>query len=141
MPTPLRNLLEGYEGKPTMGLQHAGDSLLKVAVVAGRVDDIEVAKSYFDEDGKPLATIVKSIHDYWGKTHGSLKGPVQNGKNALEPWLTGAIIERYNLSNDKVVRSLADFVLSVVTDGFVGKDTTGTQIGNFTEKWRGGGFG
>ena len=68
------------------------------------------------------------------------KGPTENAFNELKDLATRAHTAGYPLKNTQLQDAFVNFLMSYVTEGFVGVDTTGTQMGNFKGKWHGGGF-
>jgi len=68
--------------------------------------------------------------------------PTNDAIRAVPKWLDRAIECRYPVFHEPVREALCQVILAERTEGWVGLDTTGTQIGNFspTESWRGGGF-
>jgi hypothetical protein len=58
----------------------------------------------------------------------------------LDHCIEAALKEHYCVEDPDVVSGIEYFALALATSGFVGENTTGTQIGNFRGEWRGGGF-
>ena len=69
-----------------------------------------------------------------------IKGPVLNAFNDLDNFAKRAQTAGYFLRDKDVQEKFANFLMLYVTEGMIGKDTTGTQMGNFPGQWRGGGF-
>lgn len=129
---------------PTAGLKYAAVHLLEVAQGAGWAtqDDLHLC---IDPKVTQTLQIKADIHTaialQINKVQGGLKGPSQNARNEINTWAPRAIQLNYRLNDATVQQAFASFLLAVVTDGFMGENTTGTQIGNFTHgQWRGGGF-
>jgi|GEM_PF-2462802 len=68
------------------------------------------------------------------------KGPTENALSELDSFATRAQRAGYPLHNPQLQEAFMYFLMAYVTEGFVGEDTTGTQMGNFRGEWRGGGF-
>jgi len=113
---------------PKPALAHAASKLHEVALQAGA-------------SGTPAFGIVKAqILSLVDSVQGGTKGPAQDVRSVVDNYLKLAIDEKYNFANADVRQKFAYFLLAVVTEGFVGKDTGGTTVGNFKGEWRGGGF-
>ncbi|KUZ64907.1 hypothetical protein WI36_13725 [Burkholderia ubonensis] len=130
--TMLLNLLAAdpkNTAEPTRALAHAAKQLQQAAATAGAAT------------AQPDRTTLKlEIIKLAGGVNGMLKGPVQEIPNRIDHYLDLAIREQYNFANEAVKLQFAYFMLSIVTDGFVGQETGGTTMGNFRGEWRGGGF-
>lgn len=70
-----------------------------------------------------------------------IKGPIDNARNELDYWANRACAANYPTESPTFQLAFYYFLMAVVTEGFVGKDTTGTQIGyHADEGLRGMGF-
>lgn len=141
------NLLAGYSDKPKDALQFVADALQAAGAAAGPADENDLHDQFIDleqvNDGARkqaeipwLAAIDKAI-DNVGHRGTDVN---RTAKDRKTEWLKRALRERYKITDDSVVRKFAGFVLGVVTEGFVGKDTTGTTIGNFAGSNNSGAF-
>jgi hypothetical protein len=72
--------------------------------------------------------------------NGPNKGPVQSALQELDAEMRRAIYLGYPLDNAIVRTDFCNYLLELVTTGYEGLDTTGTQMGNYKGEWRGGGF-
>ncbi|BCH27384.1 hypothetical protein MesoLjLc_72710 [Mesorhizobium sp. L-8-10] len=151
-------------GTPTPGLKNASDNLLTAATDAVRRRNLK--ESGFQSRSKFITSVIptmtqddvnnarerilgtislelfeQKIKDYLARQYGRLKGPVQNAFGEIPRFAKRASSAGYPLEDEEVQKEFAGFVMSYVTDGMQGEDTTGTQIGNFRGKWPGGGFG
>jgi len=73
-------------------------------------------------------------------SNGSTLGPAIEARSHFDFYFDHAVAEDYRFDDPEVKRHFAHLLLAVATKGFKGKDTTGTQMGNFQGHWRGGGF-
>lgn len=143
----LENLLVNSRQVPKPGLRYAADELQSVANSAGPASTDEL-HSYLAPGvaADPTArirlndTLKNQIEHAINSVNGGLKGPAQNARNEIDTYGALAIRAHYRLSDPEVQRKFAYFLLAVVTAGFEGLDTTGTQMGTFLGSWRGGGF-
>jgi hypothetical protein len=55
-------------------------------------------------------------------------------KDAIDYWADRARTCTYDLADNGVMKKFTNFMAEVLTTGFSGQDTTGTQIGNRTEQ-------
>lgn len=143
----LENLLAVSTEVPTPALRHAANELQMVANSAGEATQQELHNYLAPGVAADAAArirlhpVLKSqIEAAINNVNGSLKGPAQNARNEIDTYGALAIRAHYRLSDPEVQRKFAYFLLAVVTAGFEGLDTTGTQMGNFLGSWRGGGF-
>ncbi|MBS7810552.1 hypothetical protein [Roseococcus pinisoli] len=84
---------------------------------------------------------ITSINDYNRKSHGN-KGPVDTARNLTTPDFILLVLScGYNLNEFSILKKVANFIMTLATVDFEGRNTTGTQMGNFQGSWRGGGFG
>ncbi|MEW6345964.1 MAG: hypothetical protein AB1704_35430 [Pseudomonadota bacterium] len=113
---------------PKPALAHAANKLHEVAQQEGASETQD-----FDTVKAEILRLVDSVA-------GGIKGPAQDVRSVVNYYLNLAIGEQYDFAKDGVRQSFAYFLLAVVTEGFVGKDTGGTTVGNFKGEWRGGGF-
>jgi hypothetical protein len=72
--------------------------------------------------------------------YGKRLGPCENAVAQLDRLAKLALDAQYPLDSALVQNAFLEFLMLYVTEGFEAKDTTGTQMGNFLEEWRGGGF-
>lgn len=153
-------------GTPTTGLKKASDDLLEAATDAVRRRSQRLEQSGFESRSKFIRSVIptmtqdevknarermlgtislelfeQKIEDYLARQYGRHKGPVQNAVREIPRFAKRASSAGYPLEDEEVQKEFADFVLSYVTNGMQGEDTTGTQMGNFRGGWRGGGFG
>jgi hypothetical protein len=131
----LQNLLGYWEGKPSHPLKNAAKNLLEAAQEAGAATEEEVHHYHHEHE-----RIKELVIERFKKDHGLNKGPVQNAREYLDDCIEAALKEHYRVDHHKVVEGIEYFALALATDGFEGRDTNGTQIGNFRGEWRGGGF-
>jgi len=85
------------------------------------------------------ATWIANMQLYIRKTYPRAT-PTDDAIGEVPRWLDKAISCGYAVHDVNVQNALVGVVLAVRTAGFIGEDTTGTQMGNFQGKWRGGGF-
>jgi hypothetical protein len=89
--------------------------------------------------GSDLSQFKLAIKSKITCTYGK-KGPTENAFSELDSFATRAQRAGYPLHSRQLQEAFVNFLMAYVTEGFVGKDTTGTQMGNFKGKWHGGGF-
>jgi len=132
----LQNLVGYWGGNPTTALVHAGEQLKEAGEAAGQATAQDIA-NYNNQ----LAALRKAIEDKMASVQGRLKGPFQEANSTyLDKCIQAALAEDYKIDNPSVQSKIGYLALSLATDGWSGKDTTGTQMGNFLGHWRGGGF-
>lgn len=143
----LENLLVSTAQVPTQALKYAADQLQLAARSAGAASQDELhgylAPGVAANPAAQIslnAALKNQIETAINSVNGGLKGPAQNARNEIDTWAAVAIRAHYRLDDAQVQRKFAFFLLAVVTEGFDGLDTTGTQMGNFVGQWRGGGF-
>jgi len=79
--------------------------------------------------------VMSKITSNYGK-----KGPTENAANYLHSFSLRAFSAGYPLNSSKLQSAFMNFLMAYVTEGFVGEDANGTQMGGFLGKWTGGGF-
>ena len=136
------NILDGSKFEPTMGLEYAAGLLQQAAGVAGKNSQdgahaLNNALEQYQSSQKIVAPWITSIRSSIQDI--GYRGTDVNraADDKWQYWAQMGINLFYKLDEPNVNRSFAQFVLSVVTHGFKGKDTTGTTMGNY----QGGGFG
>jgi hypothetical protein len=125
---PVTTILNPNE-HPTPGLAHAVGQLL--AAGNANLESTPVQRAGYRQQAA-LTVIRQQVTQLLGGPQGHQKGPVDSAKNELNSYLDRAIDRGYRMDVPAVQKKFADFLLSVVTDGFLGLDTTGTTVGNYT---------
>lgn len=137
---------------PKEPLRRAAETLKDVAEQCAREETLEdqgrrirfrllhtVTKGAVKPPTYSLDVFQQAIKDRITRTWGK-KGPTENAFQELA-WLAARAQKAgYPLHKPKLQKAFMYFLMSYVTVGFEGQDTTGTQIGNFQGDWRGGGF-
>ncbi|MCB1764512.1 MAG: hypothetical protein KDJ22_00415 [Candidatus Competibacteraceae bacterium] len=138
-------------GTPTEPLRRATEQLTRVAetVAFQEAQARRIRNQYISKvlphagppplPGTDLGQFKLAVQSKITRTYGR-KGPTENAFNALGSLATRAQSAGYPLHSPQLQEAFVNFLMAYVTEGFVGKDTTGTQMGNFQGKWRGGGF-
>ena len=134
----LDDLSRLFGGTPTAETAHAGRTLQEAA--NQQTSSAAEANGYMAAVQQAGNQYENDINSYFAKNYGSNKGPVQSARQYISECLKGAVIERYKLSDPRVIKGIAELALAFATSGWEGKDTTGTTMGNFKGSWPGGGF-
>lgn len=131
-------------GTPTEPLRRAVVKLKEVAEEEARAEKTDVRNKYYsalDLAPRPVSLPIfeEAVKSYLTSQYGK-KGPTENAFNALHSQAIRAGAAGYPLNSRNLQKEFANFLMIYVTEGFVGEDTTGTQMGNFKGGWSGGGF-
>lgn len=140
-------------GTPKEPLRRATEELTKVAETvtlqdeeARRVRNRYISKVLPHAGPPPVAGLGLGLGEFKLaittkiiSTYGR-KGPTENALSELDLFATRAQRASYPLHSPQLQTAFVNFLMAYVTEGFTGKDTTGTQMGNFRGEWRGGGF-
>ncbi len=133
-------------GTPTEPLRRAVEKLKETAELEAEreANENRMRNSYYKALNlapRPVSVeefedaVMKKITSNYGK-----KGPTENAANYLNMFSLRAFSAGYPLRSSKLQSAFMNFLMAYVTEGFVGVDTTGTQMGNYLGKWSGGGF-
>lgn len=137
---------------PTIPLRRAVDNLTQVATqVAHQESENNRIRNRYIMKGLPSAqppqpqqpsvgAFIEAITSKIVSTYRRHKGPSQNALAQLDGLAQRAQAAGYPLGKTDVQDAFLGVLMSYVTDGFKGEDTTGTQMGNYQGSWRGGGF-
>lgn len=166
----MRSLLKATDGTPKYPLKRAAEKLIDVAtriegdeikrrvatgasikkhmktVIASETTKADtmrrayVSKQLLAGPQQPSVETLKSTIKGLLAAEFGKKGPVDNAHNILDTFARRALVAGYPMGNREVQTAFMYFLMAYVTEGFEGKDTTGTQMGNFQGHWRGGGF-
>lgn len=136
-------------GVPTIPLRRAVDNLTQVATrVAHQESENNRIRNRYISKVLPTAqppqpqppsldAFKEAITSKIASTYGRNKGPSQNALAQLDGLAQRAQAAGYPLGNADVQDAFLGVLMSYVTDGFKGEDTTGTQMGNYKGNWRG----
>lgn len=123
-PTPvLRNAIEN--------LKRAGEQAHEYEELTGNKDNSRAGINCMPVEEFVKIIILKIKADY------PIADPTRNACKNAEPLAIRAYKAGYVLKNPQVQEAFAAMLMAYVTEGFIGKDTTGTTMGNFS----GGNYG
>lgn len=122
---------------------------VQLKLITDRMKDNSDRLKYYSKVGiaSPLPTAEQiktnardTVENYYKSQYGGLKGPCINALGYFDEWYKKAENANYPMMDTAFIKSFANFIMSVATDGFNDADTTGTWLQGRKGGLRGMGF-